>query len=150
SDKACRGQVTAIDVGAAPPVFGARCSGHSALRRSAASTAEAIDSGIDWLLRHQDEDGKWDADEFMKHDGSGPKGDGAGNPVHDIGVTALASLCLLGNGSTPVSGPYREALRKAVAWLIDQQNENGRIGLDASTEFIYDHAIGSTALAEAA
>src|SRR5262245_45995668 len=32
------------------------------------STAAAIESGLEWLRNHQDEDGKWDCDGFMKHD----------------------------------------------------------------------------------
>ena len=43
--------------------------------------------------------------------------DGAGNPVHDVGVTGLALLAFLGDGSTMRSGPYKDVVKKAVKWL---------------------------------
>ncbi|MBL9078536.1 MAG: hypothetical protein JNL08_13585, partial [Planctomycetes bacterium] len=50
------------------------------------SFAESIDAGLRWLKNHQDEDGKWDCDGFMKHDVEGEVCDGPGNAVHDVGV----------------------------------------------------------------
>jgi hypothetical protein len=115
-----------------------------------ATPAEAsIQAALDWLARHQDVDGRWDTDQFMKHDQDGEPCDGAGIPVHDVGVTGLAVLAMLGQGSTMRQGPYKDALKKAVAWLKDQQQENGLIGVNASHDFIYDHAIAAFALCEA-
>lgn len=62
-----------------------------AARRVSARAARAITAACDWLARHQDADGKWDADEFMKHDVDGEPSTGAGNPVHDIGVCAAST-----------------------------------------------------------
>ena len=104
---------------------------------------------MEWLKRHQDEDGKWDADDFMKHDAGDVPCDGAGNPVHDVGVTGLALLAFLGDGSNMRSGPYRDVVRKAVRWLKDQQDDSGRFGTDASHDFIYNHMIASLAMCEA-
>jgi hypothetical protein len=69
--------------------------------------------------------------------------------VHDIGVTGLALLALLGEGSTLRQGPYRDHVRRAVQWLRTQQDENGRFGAAASSDFIYDHAIAAYAMCEA-
>ena len=107
-----------------------------------------IDAALGWLVAHQDEDGKWDADGFMKHDESGEPCDGPGNGVHDVGATGLAMLAMLANGSTLRSGPYKQNLQKAVNWLKDQQQQNGLLGLNASHDFIYDHAIAAFALCE--
>lgn len=116
----------------------------------AAATRSAIDAAIDWLVRHQDEDGRWDADAFMKHDVSGEACDGAGNATHDVGVTGLALLALLGSGNSTHSGPNAESVRRGVQWLRGQQHaESGLIGTPSSNEFIYDHAIAAFALCEA-
>ena len=141
---------TAVGLGGgAAGKFGGRKGGRRGLAKGGKSTAEAIEAGLEWLKNHQDEDGKWDADEFMKHDKEGAPCDGAGNPVHDVGLTGLALLAFLGDGSTMRSGPYREVIKKAVTWLKDQQQENGLFGMNSSHDFIYDHAIATYAMCEA-
>jgi len=108
----------------------------------------AIDAGLKWLQYHQDEDGKWDSDGFMKHD-EGEPCDGPGNPVHDVGNTGLALLAFLGDGSTMRGGPYKDSIKRGVSWLKDQQQENGLFGTNASHDFIYNHAIATYAMCEA-
>ncbi|MBX3464968.1 MAG: terpene cyclase/mutase family protein [Planctomycetes bacterium] len=110
---------------------------------------ESIDAGLQWLKNHQDEDGKWDCDGFMKHDVEGEPCDGPGNAVHDVGVTGLALLAFLGDGSTMRAGPYRDVIKKGVQWLRSQQDEKGLFGTNASHDFIYDHAIAAYAMCEA-
>jgi hypothetical protein len=85
----------------------------------------------------------------MKHDKEGEPCDGAGNGVHDVGVTGLALLAFLGDGSTTRSGPYKEEVKRGVKWLKDQQAENGLFGGNSSSDFIYDHAIAAYAMCEA-
>ncbi|MCB9876946.1 MAG: terpene cyclase/mutase family protein [Planctomycetes bacterium] len=114
------------------------------------SYAAAIDAGLKWLAAHQDEEGKWDCDQFMKHDDASLEiCNGPGNPVHDVGVTGLALLAFLGDGSTMRSGPYKENIKRGVNWLRGQQQENGLFGGNASHDFIYDHAIAAYAMCEA-
>lgn len=108
----------------------------------------AVENALHWLVAHQDDDGKWDCDGFMKHD-TGVACDGPGNPVHDVAVTGLAMLAMLGGGSTLRSGPHKEPLKKAVSWLRQQQGENGLFGAPVSHDYIYDHAIAAYAMSEA-
>lgn len=108
----------------------------------------AVDAGIAWLVKHQDDDGRWDSDGFGKHDPDG-KTDGAGSPTHDVSATGLAVLALLGSGNTMRSGPHAKAVKRAVAWLRDQQQESGLFGTNAAHDFIYDHAIATYAVCEA-
>ncbi len=142
---------TAVGLGGgAGGKFGGRGGGRGKLgAKGGRDTAKAIEAGLEWLKNHQDEDGKWDADDFAKHDEDGEPCDGPGNPVHDVGVTALALLAFLGDGSTLRSGPYKDQVKMAVRWLREQQQENGLFGTDASHDFIYDHALAALAMIEA-
>ncbi len=103
---------------------------------------------LDWLARHQDEDGKWDADGFMSRC-KGRKCTGPGNPVHDVGLTGLALLALLGDGNTLRVGKYKENVRKGILWLKDQQDDEGLIGEKVGQSFMYSHIIAATAMCEA-
>ena len=111
----------------------------------------AVDRGLAWLAAHQDEDGRWDCDGFMKHDGDAAvETAGAGSAVHDVGATGLAVLAFLGAGNTMRSGPYRDQVKAGVRWLIGQQDEeSGLVGTAQSHDFIYGHAIATWALCEA-
>ncbi len=113
-------------------------------------TIQVISKGLKWLKDHQDDDGKWDADGFMKHDSNGAPCDGAGHAVHDVGVTGLALLAFLGDGSTLRTGKYKGEVKKGVLWLKDQQDpDTGLFGTSASHDFIYNHAIAAYAMCEA-
>ncbi|MBK8980168.1 MAG: terpene cyclase/mutase family protein [Planctomycetes bacterium] len=130
--------------------YGSRGEGRARLGRRGAPVADAVSNALEWLARHQDDDGKWDSDGFMKHDAAGEACTGPGNPTHDIGVTGLALLAFLADGSTLRSGPYSEVIKKGVQWLREQQDEKtGLFGSNAANEFIYDHAIATLAMVEA-
>lgn len=115
------------------------------------SVRPAVDGALRWLVQHQDEDGRWDADGFMKHDREGPPSDGPGDAMHDVGVTALALLSLSANGVTGRSGVHKAAYRRGIEWLVAQQNlENGCFVPDLAARRIYDHALATLATIEAA
>jgi hypothetical protein len=125
----------------------------AALRAAAPPTSAgvAVQNALQWLADHQSPDGRWDADGFMAREAAtAPRTDGPGNPVHDVGVTGLALLAFLGNGNTLRSGPHEEQCRNAAKWLQEQQQANGLFGQPAAHDFIYDHAIATYALSEAA
>ena len=110
----------------------------------------SIEPALEWLRNHQDEDGKWDCDGFNKHDDpASDLCDGPGNATHDVGVTGLALLAFLGDGSTMRSGPDKDIIRKGVNWLRTQQGADGLFGQPTSHDFVYDHAIAAYAMCEA-
>ncbi len=111
-------------------------------------TKRVVEAALQWLARHQDADGRWDADGFMKHDLDGLVCDGPGSPVHDVGVTALALLAFVGDGNSMRSGPYREQVRRAANWLREQQGPEGRFGPASSSDFVYDHVVATYAMCE--
>jgi hypothetical protein len=109
-----------------------------------------IFQGLIWLRQHQDPSGKWDCDDFMALDKKGEPCDGKGNAVHDVGVTGLALLAFLGEGITTKHGAHHEQVKKAVHWLIAQQDPAmGRFGGNRHHDFIYDHCIAAYAMCEA-
>ncbi|MCP3977803.1 MAG: terpene cyclase/mutase family protein, partial [bacterium] len=119
--------------------------------RAPTAITPRIEASLSWLARHQDADGRWDCDQFMKHDleKHGALCDGPGNAVHDVGITGLALLAFLGDGHSMRAGRYEDTVRRSVLWLREQQQDNGLFGQTTSQDFIYDHAIAAYAMCEA-
>jgi len=100
------------------------------------ASESAVDAALRWLARHQEPDGHWDTQKY------GPK-----NP-NDTGCTGLACLAFLGAGHTERAGKFKNNVKAAVAWLMQNQNNEGAVGRKEQ-HFGYHHAIGALALAEA-
>jgi hypothetical protein len=113
--------------------------------RMRSQSARAVEAALGWLSRHQDPIGRWDCARFMKHDPKDDACDGAGDRLHDVGVTALAALAFLESGAS-VRQPE---VHRALQWLRAQPDENGFLGSRESHARIYDHAIATLALARA-
>ena len=137
--------------GGAGGKFGGRFGGRRNLKAAGGSgTAQALKDGLEWLKNHQDVDGKWDSDEFMKHDPDNDKCDGPGDPKHDVGLTGYALLAFLGDGNTLTNGPYKGVVTNGIKWLRDQQDmETGLLGENIGHSFLYDHGIATLAVCEA-
>ena len=105
------------------------------------ATESAVEAALRWLKRHQEADGSWDVAKYDCPSGN--------NTRCRVGVTGLALLAFLGAGHTEKTGKYRDNVRRAVAWLIKQQNKEGALGRVGSHKFGYEHAIAGLALAEA-
>ncbi len=127
---------------AASPLFSGRAARREQFRND--KVVVAIRQGVGWLLAHQDPDGKWDADAFMKHDAADDPCRDPGNPIHDVGVTGLALLAVLAQADTL----HDEACHRAADWLVRQLDKEGRVP-NASFDFLYGQAIATMALAEA-
>lgn len=119
------------------------------------ATERAVKAGLDWLIRHQDNDGSWSPDQFHKHcnDRDNPCS-GAGYREHRAGITALSLLALLGDGHLPRQDhdPLDDATHRALHWLLQHQDSTGCIRTDPSSgaRNLYDHGIATFALCEAA
>jgi hypothetical protein len=112
-------------------------------------TDKALSAALRWLARHQDPDGRWSAAKFRERC-KGTPCEGPGDPLHDVGVTGLALLAFLGDGNSATDGAHSEAVAKGVHWLLGQQDaRTGLIGPSAGDRYLYGHAIGTAALAEA-
>ena len=141
---------TAVGLGGAAggSKYGRRGS-RGGLGRGGRAANKELDAGLKWLANHQDENGQWDSDNFMKHDTTGEPCDGAGAALYDVGLTGLALLAFLGDGNTLHSGPYRDVVKRGIQWLCQQQKSNGLLGEASSNEFVYNHAIATIAVVEA-
>ncbi len=131
-----------------------------------------VEDALQWLSRHQSDDGRWDSDGFsaqcpvVESDEAAPDavesgeaepedaeadvcGD-SGYAQHDVGVTGLALLALMSEGSTMASGSYQDQIARGIDWLLTQQQpETGLIGTRSTHAFLYDHAIATLAVCEA-
>jgi len=114
-----------------------------------AAVRRSIQRGIVWLIEHQDDDGRWDADGFMRHDPAGDKSDGKGGALYDIGVTSLATLAFLRAGYTDKNTPYGRLAHRALQWLVMEQGQDGVFGGRASQHYIYNHVLATLAVCEA-
>ncbi|HOX37503.1 MAG TPA: HEAT repeat domain-containing protein [Candidatus Brocadiia bacterium] len=121
---------------------------------------EAIkNNALDWLARHQDDDGRWSAKDFHKHcpthpgEGDAPIIDpkwatgsnenpwGCSDGDYDIGVTGLALMAFLGDGRTHRHGDSKEVIRKGLDYLMRSQGEDGRFPGGMYHQGIATHAL---------
>lgn len=102
-----------------------------------AAFRDVVPLALGWLAASQEPDGRWSA---ARH---------GGEAGHDVGVTGLATLALLGAGNTTTSGEHAERVKKAVAWLMSVQDPDGCIGPRRTQHAMYDHGYAALALIEA-
>jgi hypothetical protein len=123
-------------------------------------TEAAVLAGLQWLARHQSEDGSWSADAFDERCYGGAPCDGKGYPEHHVGLTGLALLAFLGAGhddrsvatwTDPVTGkPTRagDVVKRGLKWLRSTQDDQGSFSA-SSGKWGYNHSIATLAMAEA-
>ena len=97
----------------------------------------AVDAGLRWLYRNQEPGGSWSVSRWEGNTDWG-----------DVGVTGLGLLAFLGAGHTEKTGKYKATVRKAVAYIIGQQNAEGAIA-SGRGHWGYNHSIAGLAIAEA-
>lgn len=121
-----------------------------------AHTEESLERALDWLARHQNEDGSWSAAGYASVCGDptcASTGLRPGGGDIDVGLTGLALLSFLGRGYTHVSRdriadrPIGEILRRGLTYLVDRQDAEGCIGA-RSGEYMYNHLIAALAVCE--
>ncbi len=115
---------------------------------AAAKAAEkAIAAALDWFARHQERDGRWTLSAFDQHC-QGQRCDQLGATGADAAATGLALVPFFGAGHTQAtSGPYTEAIDRALHWLVEHQQPNGDLSAGAEGR-MYPHAIATLALSE--
>jgi antitoxin component YwqK of YwqJK toxin-antitoxin module len=113
---------------------------------------QALDQALQWLCDHQASDGRWAGAGFNAHNGLGRTCacDGPGvADIYDVGLTGLALLALMADGSSARHGRHAEPVRRGLSWLISRQDPGGLVGSEHGPGYIYNHAIATQALCEA-
>lgn len=131
---------------------------------ASAASEEAVERALDWLARHQDQDGRWDAatgrdtsgrpvageDDFTVHC---PAGEVCFGTCHyweaDTATTGLALLAYLGAGYTHREGKHATTVAKGLAFLKGVQKPDGDLRGASRAVGMYCHAMASLALCEA-
>jgi len=104
------------------------------------ATESAVNKGLEWLAKHQEEDGHWDA---RKHSATCAEQEWV-----DTGMTSIALLAFLGAGHSEKVGKYRDNVRRAVQWLVSKQKKEGALKGGWVT-VMYANGMATQALAEA-
>ena len=107
-----------------------------------AKTEAAVAHALAFLARTQESDGHWTKFNEAEKAGIGQ------TTAHDAGLTGLAALAFLAADYSPTAQSiYQEPTRKALAYLRGVQKPDGDLRNGGN---MYDQAIGTLALAEAA
>jgi hypothetical protein len=109
-------------------------------------TEGAVHMALDWLARHQEADGTWNARRFAKRC-TGASCGGACGEEYVVASTALALLPFLGAGHTFRDGPWKDVVRRGLVALHDRQREDGRF--DGGPKRAYADALATLAVSEA-
>lgn len=127
---------------------------------------QAVAAGLEWLARHQAEDGHWGPDclgaDGLRCEKEHPCGGARGGP-YEAALTGLAVLAFQAGGNYDFNEkPYSDNVRRSLDWLAARQGPNGEIVgssnhidqgpsgvIHYDQHFMYEHAIATFALAEA-
>ena len=131
-------------------------SGRSGLTRAklvrreggSAKSEQSVEDGLDWLVRHQRDDGSWSLN-FQDHcQGTPCPAQNAMNS--DTAATGLALLPLLGAGYIhTVKSKHQEAVRRGLEWLVEHQQPDGDLFIGPpGMAYMYSHAIAAMAICE--
>jgi hypothetical protein len=115
----------------------------------------AARAGLDWLARHQAEDGHWGPD-CLSHQPNGrckaDKPCGGSGAEHAVAQTALAVLAMQAGGHYDFNKQdYSDRVRKGLDWLVTTQRDDGCFinPHSAGRCNMYEHGIATFALADA-
>jgi hypothetical protein len=99
--------------------------------------ALAVKRGLVFLAKAQHKRGSW----------SGGTGYGSS---YEAAMTGLAGVALLSSGSTPTRGPYSQNIRRAIYWVLSQQNRATGLICSRAEESrsMYGHGFCTLFLAE--
>ncbi len=119
-----------------PPVMTSRCTHKDREARLAESggmpeSEDAVVKGLNYIKSQQNKDGS-----FGKN--------------NKIGMTGLALLAYLGHCETPDSAEFGDSCLEAILFLVEYATKNeGKLYKKGRAHEVYEHAIGTYALAEA-
>ena len=113
-------------------------------------TEAAVARALDWMARHQHNDGRWTLDEFDHAGNCNGKCRHTGTRRSDEAATALVLQAMLGAGQTHRTGIYQDTVSHGLQYLRSVQSANGSFADHSSSNTgIYAHALATIALSDA-
>ncbi len=113
------------------------------------ATRKKIKLGVNWLLAHQAVDGSWDAKSFTARCKTPGGCGGPGDPLIQIGTTAIVVLALIGSEEYGKDEGVKAAVGKALESIrLCQDPADGCLGPKVGQYFQYNHAYATLALLE--
>ena len=106
---------------------------HAATAELPPSARSAITRGLDWLAAQQAQDGSFGG---MSHYG------------RHVGITGLAGMAFLADGSVPGRGRHATAVEGCVRFVLDNCSESGLLAAETSHGPMYGHGFATLFLAE--
>ncbi len=126
-----------------------------ALAKAYGATPESEESvalALEWLAKHQLEDGSWNFDHTIGSGARSRKDPGTLTAAR-AAATGLALMAFLGSGETHKNGQYRDNVQKGLDYLINQRGKRANGGFSFYTggyaDEMYSHGICSIVLCEA-
>ena len=110
-----------------------------------AKTESSVDAALRWLMRHQEKDGHWDKNKYGNDNDN--SGFARNQTEGSCALTGLATLAFLSAGHTPRIGKYKNTVKNAIDWLVENQKPDGSWG-NAAAYSGYDNSICTLVLAE--
>jgi hypothetical protein len=95
---------------------------------------EAVEKGLAWLASKQAADGSY--------------GNGGGFPKGHAGITALAALAFMQNGSLPDRGKYAKNVQRCLDFILNSCQPSGLIASDTTNGPMYGHGFATLFLGE--
>lgn len=133
-------------------LFVGRRPGKPRVRPEDTITIKPVQIGLQWLARHQSDDGSWKANGWTNQCPAGHSCVGhGGGKVNDAGkadataITGLVLLAFLGNGQTHMVGDFRKTVKDGLDYLRKVQDSRGRF----RPGNMYTHGIAALAAVEA-
>ncbi|MEW6741868.1 MAG: HEAT repeat domain-containing protein [Planctomycetota bacterium] len=113
-------------------------------------TEQAIERGLEWLAKVQNEDGAWRARSFatrLPAQNIAVGQLGTGTAEWEIAMTGLALLAFVNAGNTTHQGDHAETVERGARFLMSHVVDYGMFETTAG-HYMYSHAIATQALCE--
>lgn len=136
--------------GGESPFFGRSPEARNRIALQEGGTIEseaAVTRGLEWLMRHQNQDGSWSLHAFSQAGDCNGRCRNTGC-TSDTGGTALALLPFLGAGQTHRNGNYQDTVRKGLDYLVKVQARDGSL-MGPGDGRMYAHGQAAIVLCEA-
>jgi len=121
------------------------------------ATESAVEAALQWLKRHQEKEGHWDAHKWKDTPSFGffgRAGNKAQRPAMDrvnVSMTGMALLAFLGAGYTSKAGKHKGTVERAEKWLLSVLDDRAKSGQKYGTfdACNYTQGMASLGIAEA-